>query len=172
MEYDVAIRGRTQKVTLVRDSEAGESYSASFSGDRESLRIEVLRQTPERLIISVDERMYSVRLSKKTPSAVEFLANGQSVVARIPHSGGSGEEPRSEVASVDEFVTANFPAKVVSMKAERGSRFKEGETLIILEAMKMEAQIKAPRDCEVLEIFVNEGEMVSRGGKLARLKFD
>ena len=46
-----------------------------------------------------------------------------------------------------------------------------GETLLVLEAMKMETNLEAPSDCTVREVFVKEGEMVARGSKLARLDF-
>jgi len=42
---------------------------------------------------------------------------------------------------------------------------------MILEAMKMEAQIKVPNDCVVKEILVKEGQMVEKGKILARLGF-
>ncbi len=64
---------------------------------------------------------------------------------------------------------SNFPAKIVKIMAAKGDRLNQGDTIMVVEAMKMEAQIKVPSMCVVAEIFVREGEMVERGKTLARL---
>ena len=46
------------------------------------------------------------------------------------------------------------------------------DTIIVLEAMKMESQIKTPGDCTVSDVFVKEGTLVERGKVLAKLVFD
>lgn len=130
------------------------------------------------LLISIDNKVYSVIQTKRTARSVDFLMNGKAVHAEL--SGGKtagvssskvGAGKKSDLASVKELVSSNFPAKVVSIKVSKGQRVKEGDTMLVLEAMKMEAQIKAPRACSVVEVFVSEGEMVHRGAKLLQLNF-
>ena len=78
---------------------------------------------------------------------------------------------RSSLASVNELVSSNFPAKVVKVNAKVGDELREGATLIVLEAMKMEAQIRVPSLCKVVAVYVKDGEMVEKGEPLARLSF-
>ena len=47
-----------------------------------------------------------------------------------------------------------------------------GQTLVIMEAMKMEHAIKAPADGVVSEIFFNEGEQVSDGAELIAIEVE
>jgi biotin carboxyl carrier protein len=131
----------------------------------------VRRKSPTMLFVSIDDKMYSVRQTKRTPSSVDFILNGRSIQALILKETET-HTIQSVVASLNELVSSNFPAKVVSIKVSKGNDLKEGDTLLILEAMKMEAQIKAPKNCRVVEIFVREGEMVPRGAKLVQLKFE
>jgi biotin carboxyl carrier protein len=112
-----------------------------------------------------------VRQLARSRQSVEFLANGEQVTAEITGAGTKAIEVYSAIASVGELVVANFPAKVVKVNAKAGMSFDEDSTLIVLEAMKMEAMIKTPKKCRVVEVYVNEGDMVERGKALARLTF-
>ena len=64
------------------------------------------------------------------------------------------------LGTIKNLIVSNFPAKVVKLEVKPGDFLRQGETLIVLEAMKMEAQIKAPKDCTVDSVFVKEGEMI------------
>lgn len=65
---------------------------------------------------------------------------------------------------------APMTGKVVAMPVEVGQTVKEGETLAILEAMKMEYRLEAEADGEVAEIGAEVGELVDLGHVLVRLK--
>jgi biotin carboxyl carrier protein len=60
--------------------------------------------------------------------------------------------------------------KVVAIPVEVGQTVQEGETLAILEAMKMEYRLEAEADGEVAEIGAEVGELVDLGHVLVRLK--
>ena len=62
-----------------------------------------------------------------------------------------------------------MPGKVVALKVRPGDEVKEGDTLLVIEAMKMENEIKAPRDGRVREVLVQEGATVSTGQPLVVL---
>lgn len=65
----------------------------------------------------------------------------------------------------DVFV-AQFPGKVRKVLVKAGQATKAGESLLLLEAMKMEFAIKAPRDGIVKAVLVQEGAQVTPGLKL------
>lgn len=56
-----------------------------------------------------------------------------------------------------------MPGKVVKILTEKGARVSKGETLLILEAMKMENEIKASIDSVVKSIEVSEGQNIETG---------
>ena len=64
---------------------------------------------------------------------------------------------------------APMPGVVVSTEVEAGSSVVKGQLLLILEAMKMEHRITAPRDGTVSEMHVAKGDQVANGELLVRL---
>jgi propionyl-CoA carboxylase alpha chain len=60
-----------------------------------------------------------------------------------------------------------MPGIVVRILVEPGQRVDEGQDLLVLEAMKMEHRILAPRSGTVTEITVSQGESVAAGTLLA-----
>ena len=60
-----------------------------------------------------------------------------------------------------------MPGKVVRVLAEVGAEIKQGEGVIIVEAMKMQNEMKSPKDGTVKEIRYDEGATVNAGDVLA-----
>lgn len=65
---------------------------------------------------------------------------------------------------------APMPGRVVAVLASVGDEIKKGQGLLVVEAMKMQNEVKAGRDGVVIEIRVATGDTVSAGQILARLE--
>ena len=63
-----------------------------------------------------------------------------------------------------------MPGKVVAFLAQVGDKVKAGQPLAVMEAMKMEHTIAAPRDGIVAELLYAVGDQVAEGGELLRLE--
>ena len=66
-------------------------------------------------------------------------------------------------------LTAPMPGKVVEIKIKRGSNIKKGDTLVILEAMKMEHKVLAPDNGKIKEVLIKENDQVENGQTLVVL---
>ncbi len=66
-------------------------------------------------------------------------------------------------------LTAPMPGKVIAFLARQGDAVKQGQALAVMEAMKMEHTINAPRDGVVGELLYAVGDQVAEGGELLRL---
>ena len=63
-----------------------------------------------------------------------------------------------------------MPGKILNINVKKGSSVKAGETLLILEAMKMEHTIKATSDGQVIELYVKTGDQVESGSDLMKIE--
>lgn len=66
-------------------------------------------------------------------------------------------------------VPAPMPGKVLSVKVSVGQKVQKGDTIMVLEAMKMENEIPAPEAGTIASIDVKEGASVEAGSVLATL---
>jgi acetyl-CoA carboxylase biotin carboxyl carrier protein len=67
-------------------------------------------------------------------------------------------------------ITAEIPGSVWKVEASVGASVSEDDAIIILESMKMEIPVTAPRDGKVLEVLVKEGDTVAEGQVVATIE--
>lgn len=74
-----------------------------------------------------------------------------------------GHKPSHSVVNVDDSLVTKMPGKIMRLYKKVGESVKKGETLLILEAMKMENEIKSPKSGTIKSIFVEEGQSIPTG---------
>jgi len=77
---------------------------------------------------------------------------------------------KSYVADDPKKITAFIPGKIKKIHVKKKSKVKEGELLLVLEAMKMNNQIFSPAKGTVKEVYVTVGMSVSKGALLIEFK--
>lgn len=94
---------------------------------------------------------------------VHFLLNGQPRSVLVPDRGVAPETPKRAKADLDDpqQVGAPMPGSVLSVRAKPGDRVREGEPLMVLEAMKLETTVRALRDGIVQQVLVVEKDKVA-----------
>jgi urea carboxylase len=76
----------------------------------------------------------------------------------------------SELLPGTEAVESHVPGSVWKLEVKPGQRVKRGQTLLVVESMKMEIAVEAPSDGEIVELLVGEGRAVSPGQRVAVLR--
>ena len=77
--------------------------------------------------------------------------------------------PKAAPVAQGTKVSAPMPGTILEVKVKQGQQVKQGDLLVILEAMKMENEILAPQDGTVAQINVGKGASVNSGDVLAVL---
>jgi biotin carboxyl carrier protein len=67
-------------------------------------------------------------------------------------------------------VTSPMPGKVVKVLVRTGDEVRQGQGLVVVEAMKMENELKSPKDGKVVEVLAAEGQAVEANAKLCTVE--
>ncbi|MEP6848717.1 MAG: biotin/lipoyl-containing protein [Acidobacteriota bacterium] len=158
--------------------------SAEIAGQK--LAIEIKRDG-DRVFANVDSRKYELEISEPGPNVYLLKQEGRIYEAWVeppvtpaePFQARIGDRDfevliidpkRLRSAGVDqehgdglaEIKTA-MPGKVVRIIVEAGAEVKKGDGIIVVEAMKMQNEMRSPKDGSVKEIRVAEGSTVNAG---------
>ncbi len=135
-EYKYKINGNTYKVSV---------------GDIDNNLAEVeVNGTPYRVEIEAQKKPVTV-INTPRPTAAPRTQTGEKVISKAPAAAGKYQ------------VTAPLPGTVLNIVKKVGDDVKAAETVLILEAMKMENAIHAGRDGKIASINVNAGDSVLEG---------
>lgn len=77
--------------------------------------------------------------------------------------------PAAAAPVAGEAITAPMPGNILKVNVTPGQAVKEGDVLVVLEAMKMENEILAPKACTVKQVLVSKGATVDTGATLVVL---
>ena len=83
-----------------------------------------------------------------------------------PHPVGPPPRPRSSGGESTSAVTSPIAGTVIEVKCKAGDEVKEGDVLLVIEAMKMNTSISAPRAGTVKSVAVDAGDTVREGATL------
>ena len=78
----------------------------------------------------------------------------------------SAKSTRRKTSSTGDELTAQMPGQVMAVLVAAGDTVTRGQTLLVLEAMKMEIRVIAPEEGQIRQVFVQTGAVVERGQKL------
>jgi biotin carboxyl carrier protein len=141
----VEIDGRSVEAD-VRETESG-GYLLIIDGRVYDCRVGLNVKQPEKTEVRVRNRVYSITLSDpKRLRAAESAAT---------HDDGSAQ------------IVAQMPGKIVRVHVEAGSQVEAGDAIVVVEAMKMQNEMKSPRAGTVTVLNAKAGETVNAGEVLA-----
>lgn len=119
--------------------------------------------------VEVNGTPYKVELEQKVASTVKINAPRPSAAPRT-ESGEKVITKAAPAATGGYAIKAPLPGVVLSVACKVGDTVKAADTVVILEAMKMENAIHAGRDGKVASINVNQGDSVLEGTVLVTLE--
>lgn len=136
----------------------------SFDWKGKSYFFELTHETAHSLVLRNKEGK-QIHLSRDSVGTSVYLS-AQGFEAELSESGGVKKKKAALLGDLN----APMPGKVFKVLVRVGDKVTKGQTLIILEAMKMEHAIKADKDGEVKSLSFKEGDLVQSGMALAEIK--
>jgi biotin carboxyl carrier protein len=153
MAFSLTLDGTTYKILIDGNSFLvnGQPFVVGFEEDR----------------VLVDGTPYDVKLEE-----------GRAVVGGIAHEFSvegleeerAGPKAAADVVASEGAVTAIMPGKIMRVLVTEGDQVAEGDVICILEAMKMENELKAPKAGTIQVLHVQPGQEVEMGAVLAEIE--
>lgn len=173
MKFVALMDGKQHIVEVQKDADTG-NYEMSLDG--RSFEVDARRMPSQIVSMLLDHKSYDVdleRIARRTDTLdgrVHVRVRGR--VLRFEML----DERRVKMKEAQGFrldvgglatIDSPMPGKVIKLLAKEGDEVKEGQGVVVVEAMKMENELKAPKAGVVKEIKVKEGDAVEAGARLA-----
>ena len=103
---------------------------------------------------------------------LKITVNGVAYDVQVEEVGGSASAPVAAPAAAPtsgEPLNCPMPGTIISVNVSVGQQVKLGDVVVVLEAMKMENEIKAPKDGTITSVNVNKGDAVESGTLLVTI---
>jgi acetyl/propionyl-CoA carboxylase alpha subunit len=143
-----------------------------------------LRPTPDGVEVTAHGRAFRLRVTERAPGVFvvedgasretfHCVRDGETIhlfwrgVVYVFNEERDGGRPAHRAAAGS--LEAPMPGKVIAVRVAAGQAVRKGDELLVVEAMKMENALRAPRDGVVKAVAVKPGDMVSPGLVLVEL---
>ena len=165
MKFETVINGQTLELTFDIDRNRvdvnGEEYNFSF------------KQANGRLLLRVGTKLYKIDNVQYNSRMVEFTLNGSWCKATVRDEqelllDRLGFKAAAEIGEGE--IHAPMPGKILELLVEEGDKVKPGDPVVILEAMKMENELKSPIEGIVASLAVAAGDSVEKNALILEIK--
>ena len=120
----------------------------------------IIEWTPLGIDIEVNKSRFFSKVTRDNDNVVVHGPWGDALFKILPRFTLPGSEQQAG------GLVAPMPGKVIDLKVKVGSKVKKGDTLVILEAMKMEHQVKASEDGKVTKVLIKKDDQLENGALL------
>jgi biotin carboxyl carrier protein len=161
MKYEAKIDGRQISIEM---EERDGRVTAEI--DQRAYDLEVVRPEPDAYLIFDGDRVFEARVWSVEPSLLRVEIGNHTFSASIIDR----KHRRASAEHDDEgrrHLIAPMPGKIVRILLKPGDEVKAGQGVVVVEAMKMQNEVKSPKSGQVIEVRVSEGATVNANQVLA-----
>jgi biotin carboxyl carrier protein len=163
MTYEVTIDGKLYRVELTR-----ERSTLSVKVNDKPIAVDAMLAERDVLSLLVEGRSYDIK-REQTAASEHVIVRGISFTSEVrdPRSYRSRQAAAAGGGAGPKKIVSPMPGKVVRILAPAGTQVEAGQGVVVVEAMKMQNEIKSPKAGVVQRIAVAEGAAVESGALLA-----
>lgn len=165
MIYEVTVGASIFRVELTAGKNAWQCRLSDASGGTRELEIDGMLSAGDVLSLLVGGRSYEVR---RDSASGEVILQGERYPVEVRDMRSLRGRRRSAHAGAGpKKLVAPMPGKVVRVLVAEQSEVEAGQGMVVVEAMKMQNELKSPKKGVVTKLLVSEGAAVSAGDALA-----
>jgi biotin carboxyl carrier protein len=180
-EYAISVGGKSRKVRLLQ---VNQRNHATMELDGKTVRIAFPKnfEFEKPVLISINGKNHKVKLKKNDRAlAFDVEVDGKRFDLRVEAERRELLNKATTFSIISQpqilkrekivvkkkgAVTSLMPGKVVLLRVKAGDKVEVGDPLCVLEAMKMENEIMAPRNGTISQVMVEQGSVVDKGDVL------
>jgi biotin carboxyl carrier protein len=163
MKLEIQIGKKSRIVELERD---GQRWRAKLDGL--PVEADVVEIAPHVLSVLLHGESHEVRVAAQPDGTLKLQTGLQEFSAEIADPRAwSGRRHGALEAEGRQQIAAPMPGKVVRLLVSAGDKVEAGQGLLVVEAMKMQNEIRSPKSGTVERLFVKDGQPVNAGDILA-----
>jgi biotin carboxyl carrier protein len=163
MTYDVVVDGKTHRLELTR----GDTTWFCKVDDQE-IEVDAALTARDVMSVLVGGKAYEVKRERSLQGELHLIIGSARYAVDV-------QDPRSlrtrratgATEAGPQKLTAPMPGKIVRILVAVNDEVKAGQGIIVMEAMKMQNEMKSPKDGRVQKILTSEGSTVNPGDTLA-----
>ena len=165
MRYDIGLSGRTYRLELLRNEDGWECKL-----DGREVFVQAAKVGEDTLSLLVGGQSFEVTRAggRRPPHTIKLFVRGTCYEVSVtdPRS-WRGRRSAAQGDAGPQNLTASMPGKVVRVLAREGDAIVSGQGIAVLEAMKMQNEIRSPRAGVLKKLLAHEGMKVNAGEVLA-----
>jgi biotin carboxyl carrier protein len=165
MRLEVLISGQNRSVEIQR-----ESGTWRIALDGQSVAADVAEIDPHTFSILLNGQSHEMRVTPLAGGALQLQSGSHEFTAEVidPRAWRAGRRAGAE-AEGRQQVVAPMPGKVVRVLVKSGDKVEAGQGLLVVEAMKMQNEIRSPKSGTVERVLAQEGQPVNAGEVLCEV---
>jgi len=159
-EFKLQVGDRPYDITVKEKRMTVEGFNVEW---------EVVRVEGNQFTVAIDGLLYEVQLPEPENGRQVAIVGGVEYpveaigLVRGRLAAKKAERPAAAAGPVEGALTAMMPSKVIAVHVNAGDEVKAGQVVLILEAMKMESELKSPKDGTVRAVNCQQGDSVDPG---------
>ena len=146
-----------------------EAFEPAPTADGAQPQPDQVSAQPGRYTVQLNGRSYGVQVDTAADGQVSVQCNGHTYTGQVRAGGDLVDSNAAPSSGEGEPVPAPLAGNIFKVMVQPGQSVEEGDTLVILEAMKMETEVSSPRSGVVRSVQVKDGDSVAVGDTLLTL---
>ena len=167
MRYEVQLASSSGEKSHVIELERDASgWSVTLDG--RPVAVDAVEIAPNALSILLEGQSFEINVTPSSDGKLELRTRAQEFTAEvIDPRAWSGRRHGNVEAEGRQQIVAPMPGKIVRVLVQAGDHVEAGQGLLVVEAMKMQNEIRSPKSGTVERILAREGQPVNAGEVLA-----
>jgi len=163
MEYTVRIDKKKHNVQFERPGDWGSEFEAKVDKKDYHVMVRATHADGSLKTVQINNRVYPVEIERQgdgLPSRVTL--KGIPYDLQIERVASTRFRPETSSKTVSGEARARLPGTILEILVKPGEKVEKGQTVLILEAMKMENSVLAPKEGKLKTLEVKAGDLVSK----------